>query len=75
MTRLFINNPAAIVVVVILIAVFGLISIRELPIQLLPGVERPSISIATEWRSAAPEEIEESIVQPQEKVLARYRNR
>ncbi|QFU75216.1 efflux RND transporter permease subunit [Halioglobus maricola] len=69
MTRLSINNPAAIAVVVILIAVFGLISIRELPIQLLPDVERPSISIATQWRSAAPEEIEESIVQPQEKVL------
>lgn len=69
MTRLSINNPAAVVVIVILIVVFGLISVRQLPIQLLPDVERPSISISTHWRSAAPEEVEESIVQPQEKVL------
>jgi hydrophobic/amphiphilic exporter-1 (mainly G- bacteria), HAE1 family len=69
MTRLSLNNPAAVIVVVILIAVFGLISVRELPIQLLPDVARPSISIQTSWRSAAPEEVEESIIQPQEKVL------
>jgi HAE1 family hydrophobic/amphiphilic exporter-1 len=69
MTRLSINNPAAIAVVVILILVFGLISVRALPIQLLPDVERPAISIQTSWRSAAPEEVEESIIQPQEKVL------
>ncbi len=69
MTRLSINNPAAIVVALILIVVFGLISVRALPIQLLPDVERPAISIQTNWRSAAPEEVEESIIQPQEKVL------
>ena len=69
MTRLSINNPAAIVVVLILIVVFGLISVRALPIELLPDVERPAISIQTNWRSAGPEEVEESIIQPQEKVL------
>ena len=69
MTRLAINNPAAIAVIVALIIVFGLISVRGLPIQLLPDVERPAISIQTQWRAAAPEEVEESIIQPQEKVL------
>ena len=69
MTRLSINNPAAIAVIVALIVVFGLISVRSLPIQLLPDVERPAISIQTNWRAAAPEEVEESIIQPQEKVL------
>jgi multidrug efflux pump subunit AcrB len=69
MTRLSINNPAAIAVIVALIALFGLISVRALPIQLLPDIERPAIAIVTHWRSAAPEEMEESIIQPQEKVL------
>ena len=63
MTRLSIDNPAAIAVVVVAI------SVRALPIQLLPDVERPVITIQTSWRSAAPEEVEESIVQPQEEVL------
>lgn len=69
MTRLSIQNFAAIAVIVALIGLFGLISVRSLPIQLLPDIEKPSISITTRWRSAAPEEMEESIVQPQEKVL------
>jgi multidrug efflux pump subunit AcrB len=73
MTRLSINNPAAIAVIIALIALFGLISVRSLPIQLLPDVERPSISVDTNWRSAAPEEMEESIVQPQEEVLRNIR--
>ena len=60
MTRLSINNPAAIAVIVALIVLFGLISVRSLPIQLLPDVERPTISIVTHWRAAAPEEVEES---------------
>ncbi|PLW70681.1 efflux RND transporter permease subunit [Pseudohalioglobus lutimaris] len=69
MTRLSINNPAAIAVIVVLIIIFGLIAVRGLPIQLLPDVDRPAISIETDWRAAAPEEVEESIVQPQEQVL------
>ena len=69
MTRLSVNNPAAVIVAVVLVALFGMMALRELPIQLLPDVERPQISIWTGWRAAAPEEVEESIVQPQEKVL------
>lgn len=69
MTRLSIQNFAAIAVIVALIALFGLVSVRSLPIQLLPDIEKPNITIMTTWRSAAPEELEESIIQPQEKVL------
>jgi multidrug efflux pump subunit AcrB len=69
MTKLSVNNPAAVFVAVILVLLFGLISLRQLPIQLLPDVERPQISVQTGWRAAAPEEVEESIVQPQERVL------
>lgn len=69
MTRLSINNPAAVAALMVLIVLFGLLSLRALPIQLLPDVEQPTVSVRTTWRSAAPEEIEESIVQPQEKVL------
>ncbi|MGI9294891.1 MAG: efflux RND transporter permease subunit, partial [Pseudomonadales bacterium] len=69
MTKISIDNPAAIAVIVLLILLFGVISIRVLPIQLLPDTQQPRISIETNWRSAAPEEVEESVVQPQEKVL------
>jgi multidrug efflux pump subunit AcrB len=54
---------------VALVALFGLTSIAVLPIQLLPNIEEPQISIANFWRAAAPEEMEANIVEPQENVL------
>lgn len=69
LTRLSIANPAAIAVVVALVLTFGAVSIAKLPLQLLPDIERPQISVSTSWRSSAPEEMEAVIVEPQENVL------
>jgi len=54
---------------VALVGLFGLTSIASLPIQLLPTIEEPQISVANFWRAAAPEEMEANIVEPQENVL------
>ena len=54
---------------VALVALFGLTSIASLPIQLLPTIEEPRVSIANFWRAAAPEEMEANIIEPQENVL------
>jgi multidrug efflux pump subunit AcrB len=53
----------------VLVALFGITSIASLPIQLLPTIEEPQVSIANFWRAAAPEEMEANIVEPQENVL------
>ena len=68
-SRLALSNPTATLVAVLLVALFGAISLSRLPIQLTPEVERPEITIRTAWRAAAPEEVEAEIVEPQEKVL------
>ena len=67
--RQALDNHIGALVAVILIVLFGLISLTRLPIQLTPEIERPTISINTNWRAAAPEEVEAEIVEPQEKVL------
>ncbi len=69
LTRLSLSNPVAVAVAVILVVLFGLISLGRLPIQLTPEVEEPEISITTNWRAAAPEEVESEIVEPQEDAL------
>tara|TARA_R110002049_G_scaffold54869_27_gene152470 strand:- start:23973 stop:27029 length:3057 start_codon:yes stop_codon:yes gene_type:complete len=56
-------------VAVALVALFGLSSVASLPIQLLPTIEEPQVSIGNFWRAAAPEEMEANIVEPQENVL------
>jgi multidrug efflux pump subunit AcrB len=69
LTRISLSNPVAVIVGILLVALFGLISINHLPIQLIPVVERPVIKITTGWRAAAPKEVEAEIVEPQEDVL------
>ncbi len=69
LTRLSLSNPVAVVVAVILAILFGIISLTRLPVQLTPEIERPEITIRTNWRAAAPEEVEAEIVEPQENVL------
>ncbi len=67
--RFSIQNPVTVIVGVILIALFGLISLQKIPIQLSPNVERPVITVSTVWPGATPYEIERDIVEEQEKVL------
>ena len=69
LTRLALGNPVAALVVALLILLFGLISLSRLPVQLTPEVERAEITVTTNWRTAAPEEVESEILEPQEKVL------
>ncbi len=68
-TRLSLANPVALLVAVLLLLIFGLISFFRLPVQLTPELEEPEITITTNWRAAAPNEVEAEIVEPQEDVL------
>lgn len=68
-TELSVKYPAAIAVILGLLFLFGWISIGKLPLQLLPDILQPQITIYNNWRSAAPQEVEEAIVQPQEELL------
>ena len=69
LTRLGLGNPVAVAVGCILLVIFGLISLSRLPIQLTPNIDRPTITISTGWRAAAPSEVESEIVEPQENQL------
>ena len=69
LTELCTRQWPSVAVAVALVGLFGLTSISTLPIQLLPNIEEPQISVANFWRAAAPEEMEANIVEPQENVL------
>ncbi len=68
-TKSALSNPVATLVAVLLVILFGALSLERLPVQLTPEVEKPEITIRTAWRAAAPEEVEAEIIEPQEKVL------
>ncbi|OUR60078.1 hypothetical protein A9Q74_14900 [Colwellia sp. 39_35_sub15_T18] len=69
LTSSALKNPTAVIVAVLLVALFGAISLFKLPVQLTPDISKPEISISTGWRSAAPEEMEAEIIERQEDVL------
>jgi HAE1 family hydrophobic/amphiphilic exporter-1 len=64
-----IQNPVKVAVGVILTLLFGVIALRAVPIQLTPDVERPVVTVRTEWPGRSPEEVEESILLKQEQKL------
>ena len=67
--RTSLKNPAGVAVSAAVMVVFGLFSLSKLPVQLFPAIERPQMSITTDWRAAAPTEMEAEILEPQEEVL------
>lgn len=72
--RWVINKPVTITVGVILVVMFGLIGLGAIPIQLTPTVDRPIITVTTNWPGRSPQEIVDSITREQEKRLKNIGN-
>ena len=69
-----IKNPVTIIVSVLIVVLFGFISLDKLPYQLTPSVTKPEIKITTVWPGATPLEIEREIIEDQEDALKSLNN-
>ncbi len=67
--RFSILKPVTILAGIIMVLMFGLISLTRLPYQLSPTVIVPEIQVKTTWRGATPYEIEREIIEEQESTL------
>ena len=67
--RLAIARPIAIIAAVLMIILFGLVALQTIPIQLIPDVRKPVLTITTDWIGAAPAEVEREVTNRQEEVL------
>ena len=52
-----------------ILALFGVLSLLSLPLELRPGGDRPEITISTSYSGASPREVEELITRPIEERL------
>ena len=50
----------------ILLLIFGYQTVRELPVEVLPDMTKPTVTILTECPGLAPEEVENRVTQPLE---------
>ncbi|MFG0258280.1 MAG: efflux RND transporter permease subunit [Phycisphaerales bacterium JB043] len=69
-----IKKPVTVTVGVILIVMFGLIGFDAIPIQLVPNVDRPVITVSTFWPGASPQEMVSEITKEQEERLKNIEN-
>ncbi|MEZ6053720.1 MAG: efflux RND transporter permease subunit [Planctomycetaceae bacterium] len=65
----FVKNPAKVCVGVLLLVLFGFVALRQMPMQLTPEVQTPTLTIETRWPGASPQEVEQEIVVEQEEQL------
>jgi len=68
------DRPVAILMIVIGVVVFGWISYQQLPVNLMPDISYPSLTVRTEYPGTAPEEIETTISRPVEQALGVVNN-
>jgi HAE1 family hydrophobic/amphiphilic exporter-1 len=68
--RTAIERPIAVVAAVLMVVMFGLVALENIPIQLAPDVNRPVITVRTNWPGAAPAEVEREITNRQEEEMA-----
>jgi len=64
-----IRYPVTTAVGVILLILFGGLSLTRIPVQLTPEVELPQVFVTTFWPGASPHEIEREIIDEQEEQL------
>ncbi len=68
--RLAIRRPVAVAMFFITIIVFGWKSYQQLPINLMPNISYPTLTVRTEYEGAAPEDVEKLITRPLEEALS-----
>ncbi len=67
--RWSLRNRPIILAAAILLLVFGYQTVRELPVEVLPDMTKPTVTILTECPGLAPEEVETLVTQPLESAV------
>lgn len=65
-----VKRPVMVSVIFIIMGLFGIYSLIDLPIDLMPEIEVPAISVITVYRGAGSEEVEEKITKVVESALS-----
>ena len=64
-----IERPIAVLAAVLMTIIFGLLALQRIPIQLAPDVNKPVITVRTNWPGGSPYEVEREILNRQEEKL------
>lgn len=65
-----IKRPVFVTMLALIVVIVGFVSLRRLPIDLMPEISYPTISISTSYENTGPEEIEQIITRPLEEAMS-----
>lgn len=65
-----IKRPVFTIVLTLMLMIIGSIYFTKLPVRHLPNIDKPTISIATDFEGASPELVEKEVTIPIENILA-----
>ena len=65
-----VHHPIFTVMIFLIVIILGFVSFTRLPIDLMPDITFPTLSVSTSYGNASPEEMEELITRPVEEALA-----
>ena len=65
-----VSRPVAVTMRIAALILLGLVCLMRLPVDLLPNVTVPTVSVTTQWPNVAPEEIEAQITRPLERAVS-----
>jgi len=69
LTRFALHRPVTVLMAFTAIIIFGLISWQRLPLQLMPTIDFPQLTVLTTYENVAPPEIEELVSKPIEEAV------
>ncbi|HPD20701.1 MAG: efflux RND transporter permease subunit [Desulfomonilia bacterium] len=70
LSRFAVHRPVFAVMVIFIVIILGVVSLLRLPIDLMPDVTYPTLTIRTNYENASPEEIEELVTRPIEEAMS-----
>ncbi len=68
------KRPVAITMITLAFVIFGILATNKLPLNLMPDLSYPTLTIRTEYPGSAPEEVENSISKPIEQLVGVVNN-
>ena len=64
------RRPVTVMMITVAAVLFGLVSLSRLPLNLLPEISYPTLTLRTEYEDAAPAEVEKLITEPMEEAIS-----
>jgi len=72
--ELSVKRPVATAMLFVAVLLFGLVSLHKLPIDIMPKMELPTITVITVYPGASSEEVEQQVSKPLEAILSGTEN-